>query len=196
MEEKIEEKIENKVEEKQERKRDKLPLIILILLLLLTVTVGYSVVSTNLTINGNSSFRRSEWNVHMENIKVVTGSNLVVTSPTVTSNGTIISFAVDFNIVNDTFEFTTDVYNEGTIDAKLSSLVKSGLTSEQEEYVEYDITYADGRPINVNDVLNAGEKAKIKVKLKYLKLFPIDEDDFSNSMVTVSVVFKLDYVQK
>ncbi len=182
-------------EEQKTKKKDRFAIFILLLILFLTVSIGYAIVSTNLTINGSTVLKRSEWNVHLENPRVTSGSSFVQSGPTITSNGTIVSFGIALDRVNDLFELSADVYNEGTMDAKLSSFVKSGLTTEQEEYVEYDVTYADGTALSAGDVISAGERVTVKAKVKYVKLFPINEDDLTDTHVDVSLVFKLDYVQ-
>ena len=183
------------MEEKKKKIRDNISIIVFILLMLISVTIGYAIVSTNLTINGITNLKRSEWKVHFDNVRQGVGSEFVVVAPTATSNGTIINFSVDMNKKDDVYEFTVDVYNEGTIDAELSNYLKVGLTSEQEEYVDYDLTYDDGSALNVGDKLFAGERKKLKVRVKYLKLFPINEDDLTDTAVQVNLSFKVDYVQ-
>ena len=76
----------------------------------------------------------------------------------------LVLFNVTFDKPGDFYEFTVDAYNEGTVDAKVSSVVKAGLSTEEEQYVDYAITYADGTEIQPDDFLGAGEKRKLKVK--------------------------------
>ena len=187
--------VENKEKKKKRRLEDNVYVISIVVLLLVAVTVAYSLVSTSLTINGITNIRRSEWDVHMDTVNVVTGRDLVVSPPTVDGNTTIVNFAINLNKVNDLYEFTIDAYNEGTVDAKVSNVVKSGLTSEQEGYVEYDITYADGSEIHEGDYLGAGERKKLKVKVKYIQLLPLDEDHLDENIVQASLLFKVEYVQ-
>ena len=87
------------------------------------------------------------------------------------------------------------MFNEGTIDAKVTDCIKLGLSQEQEEYVDYKITYLDDSSINEGDILRAGEKKKLKVSVRYLKLLPINESDLTDLYETVNLSFKVDYVQ-
>lgn len=181
--------------EKKKTKIDSLIIFILAFFLIISVSVGYAVVSTNLKINGSSNLRRNEWNIHYANLNTVTGANLVVTAPHYDSSGTIIDFKINLDNEDDLYEFTVDIVNEGTIDAKVNNLVKTGITAEQEEYLEYDLTYNDGSSINTGDLLRAGETKKVKVKVKYVKLLPIDENNLVNAREEIDLSFILDYVQ-
>ena len=186
----------NKDEKKTKRKNeDNIFVISVIILLLITVTIAYSLVSTSLNINGITHIRRSEWNVHLDTVNTITGRDLIVTPPTIDNSSTIINFAINLNKPDDIYEFTVDAYNEGTVDAKVSSVVKAGLSAEEEQYVDYAITYADGSEIQPDDFLGAGEKRKLKVKVKYIKLFPLDEDNLDENIIHVSLSFKVDYIQ-
>ena len=170
-------------------------ILLIVIILLLCISLGYSLVSSNILINGTTNIRRSEWNVHFDNVNVVTGNNLTVVPPTINNIGTIINFSINLDRANDLYELVAEVYNEGTIDAKVTSCIKLGLTQEQEQYVDYKITYLDNTPINEGDMLRAGEKKKIKVTVKYLQLLPINEDDLTDLYETVNLAFKVDYIQ-
>ena len=124
----------NKIKEKEERNK-KNYVIFLIIILLLFISIGYSLVSSNLVINGVTNIRRSEWNVHFSNVNVTNGNELTVVPPTINNTGTIVNFSVNLDNVDDKYEFVVEVYNEGTIDAKVLDCVKIGLTQEQEQYV-------------------------------------------------------------
>lgn len=185
----------NKIKEKEERNK-KNYVIFLIIILLLFISIGYSLVSSNLVINGVTNIRKSEWNVHFSNVNVTKGNELTVVPPTINNTGTIVNFSVNLDNVDDKYEFVVEVYNEGTIDAKVLDCVKIGLTQEQEQYVNYNVTYLDGSSINEGDVLNAGEKKKIKVSVEYLQLMPLDENDLTNNYEVANLSYKIDYIQK
>ena len=185
----------NKIKKKEERNK-KNYVIFLIIILLLFISIGYSLVSSNLVINGVTNIRRSEWNVHFSNVNVTNGNELTVIPPTINNTGTIVNFSVNLDNVDDKYEFVVEVYNEGTIDAKVLDCVKIGLTQEHEQYVNYNVTYLDGSSINEGDVLNAGEKKKIKVSVEYLQLLPLDENDLTNNYEVANLSYKIDYIQK
>ena len=185
----------NKIKKKEERNK-KNYVIFFIIILLLFISIGYSLVSSNLIINGITNIRRSEWNVHFSNVNVTNGNELTVVPPTINNTGTIVNFSVNLDNVDDKYEFVVEVYNEGTIDAKVLDCVKIGLTQEQEQYVNYNVTYLDGSSINEGDVLNAGEKKKIKVSVEYLQLMPFNENDLTNNYEVANLSYKIDYIQK
>lgn len=191
----------NDVEQNKDKKKtsrrydDNIFVISVVILLLITVTIAYSLVSTSLNINGITNIRRSEWNVHLDNINTITGRDLIVSAPSIDSTSTIINFAINLNKPEDIYEFTVDAYNEGTVDAKVSSVIKAGLSAEDEQYVDYDITYADGSAIQENDFLGAGERRKLKVKVRYIKLFPLDEEHLDENIIQVALSFKVEYIQ-
>ncbi len=183
--------------EKQETKKKskRKYYLLLIILLLLIISVGYSLVSSNILINGTTNIRRSEWNVHFSSINVTSGSELTVIPPTLNDKGTIINFSINLDKVDDVYELVAEVYNEGTIDAKVTSCTKLGLSQEQEQYVNYSITYLDGSAINEGDILRAGDKVKVKVRVNYIQLLPINEADLTDLYETVNLAFRVDYIQ-
>jgi hypothetical protein len=186
----------NKDNNKTKRKNeDNVFVIAVIVLLFITITIAYSLVSTSLNINGITHIRRSEWNVHFDNVSTITGRDLIETAPSIDSSSTIINFAINLNKPEDIYEFTVDAYNEGTVDAKVSSVVKAGISAEDEQYVDYAITYADGSEIQEDDFLGAGERRKLKVKVRYVKLFPLNEDNLDEHIIHVALSFKVEYVQ-
>ena len=47
---------------------------LIVALLLLAITIGYAVISSNLSINGTSIINKPTWDIHFENIQVKSGS--------------------------------------------------------------------------------------------------------------------------
>ena len=192
----MEEIVENNNQGKKKRRlEDNVFVVSIVILLLIVITIAYSLVSTSLNINGITNIRRSEWKVHFDNVRTITGRELIVTPPSIGSDTTIINFAINLEKPDDVYEFLVDAYNEGTVDAKVSSVVKAGLSSEQEGYVDYKITYSDGTEIQEGDFLGAGERKPLKVYVKYLQLLPLDEDHLDENIVSVALSFKVDYIQ-
>ena len=64
-------------------KRKKIVGIIVLLLLVCTITIGYSLLSDNLSINGTSSISSTSWNIHFADISQTTGSVTPTTAPTI-----------------------------------------------------------------------------------------------------------------
>ena len=155
-------------------------------LLLLSFGVGYSYLTTNLSIDGISNVKSANWDIHFENIHVKDGS-VSANTPTI-SNQTTVSFNTTLDEPSDYYEFTVDVVNDGTLNAKIGSIsITPTLTEEQKNYFNYTVTYADGVDIAVGDALNAGESETILVRAEYLKgddesLYPEDDVEFDFSV--------------
>ena len=132
------------------------------------VTVGYSVLSTSLTISGISNIKNDPtWDVHFETPVVTEGSVKAIQEPTLDSTRTKITYNVDLEKSGDYYEFTVNVKNAGGIDARMYNLpVLSGVSKEQDEYVNYTIQYADGSPIIPDQVLEAGGVKQFKVRIE------------------------------
>ena len=165
------------------------------IMLLSTLTLGYSLLTTTLEIEGVGKISKAVWNIHFANIQTTQGSVTPVQAPTI-SNDTNIAFNVKLAEPTNFYEFTADIVNEGTIDAKINSFtILPVLTEAQKKYFNYTVTYAysKGTEIKVNDALNAGTTEKILVRFEYLEqtdtsLYPTEDQEFSLQV-------GIDYVQ-
>ena len=149
--------------------------------LILMVSVGYAVLSANLTINGVSRIANARWDVHFENVRATNNSNVIPTtapSAPAASKATTISYVVNLDEPGDIYEFLVDVVNAGAIDAKFASLsskikIDDGALldvspSTLPSYLIYTVTMGDGSAI-VNDhnlLARQTETYKIHVEFK------------------------------
>ncbi len=153
--------------------------------------IGYAAISTTLEIDGTSDIDSASWDVHFANVQVTTGS-VAATTPAI-SNNTSVSFSANLANPGDFYEFTVDVVNEGTLDAKLDGIeILPVLTQAQQNYFKYTVTYSDGIDIINNDSLDAGETETLLIRFEYLtqtdtSLYPTDDTnfDFSVSMTYI-----------
>ncbi len=139
-------------------------LIVGILLIIGVITVGYATLQTVLNINGTANIGGATWNIHFENIEETTETNVIAsTSPTAVGTSTInLSYSVNLVKPGDMYQFTADIVNSGSIDAKLSGLVLSNLPTGM-DYITYTVTYADGSPIEDDDVIPANNNNSRKI---------------------------------
>lgn len=89
--------------------------------------------------------------------------------------------------------FENLVLNEDSIDAKISEVLKEGLTTNQEKYIEYTAMYTNGTEFQIDDVLYSGKSENIIVKVKYK-----DDIEPSNLPIedeTLLLKFQIVYVQ-
>ena len=169
-------------------------LVALVLLLLVGMSIGYAAISTTLNINGKSSIGKATWDVHFENLKVTSGSVTATKAAAIDSGKTNITYEIPLSIPGDFYEFTVDVKNGGSIPAKVSANpTLGGISSAEDVYLNYTVTYSDGRSIAVNDALAAGATASYKVRVEF-------DENISNSQLpseakTLDLTFAVNYVQ-
>lgn len=200
------------------KQKNKRLIVALALILLVTISIGYAALSTTLTINGTANIAATSWNVHFESVNVtsgsVTGAN-VTTAPAVPTGSTTttqLSYNVTLNQPGDFYEFTVDVVNGGTINAKIAEngitkTIKIGdndLTEEQANLVEYTVTYADDTAIAEGDKLAKSgttvnqvrtDKKTLKVRVAYkTDITPAQLNAVASDMA-LTLSFGLNYVQ-
>ena len=141
---------------------------------ILGITLGYAYLNTELQINGTTNVSSASWNVYWNNIQLGSNNVTTVTTPATISTGkTEVSFNVDFKEPGDTYEFTVDAVNDGTIDAMISTFSKgvyaSNGTTEKTlpDYLEYTVTYSDGVEIANKQLLESGKTETYKVRVHY-----------------------------
>lgn len=166
-----------------------------VLLLLLGISIGYAALSTQLTVNGTTKISSNTWNVYFNNITVTSGSKTATTIPTVSGTSTTtLTYAVDLAKPGDYYEFTVDVVNNGSINAKLAAApTLTGVSTAQDVYTNYVVTYSDGTAIKANDTLNAGQTKKLKVRVEYDK--NITASQLPTTAQTLSLTCTMSYVQ-
>ena len=157
-----------------------------------TLSIAYAAMEAVLEIHGNSEVVASSWDIHLENIKITSGS--VSTNAPQISGTSSIGFDVELNTPGEFYEFTVDVINEGSIDAMIDSVVKTPeLTSEQAKYIKYEITYQNGESISTKQTLKKGTSTPIKVRVEYRK--DLVASDLPSSATELSLKLTLVYVQ-
>ncbi len=169
-------------------------LFLFLFLFLVSFTIGYAFLTQTLSIEGSSTLVGATWDIHFDNLVVTTGSVTATTEATITTP-TSVTFSAQLENPGDFYEFNVDVVNEGTMNAMIDSIqVLPILTAEQQEYLEYQITYSDGSPILVYQRLNAGTQESLKVRFGYKagldsSLYPIEDQE-------LTINFEVVYVQE
>ena len=159
-----------------------------LIILLLGISIGYAALTTTLVINGESTIKKAVWDIHFTNVKTQDGSVSVNTA-----NGEKIAYIpntdetkVEYKVVlkkpGDFYEFTVDVVNSGTLDAKISSNPTLIGTDNYDKYVEYTVVWNDDQTKSptTNDTILAGDSRRVRVKIKYkenVKIEDLPEED-------------------
>jgi len=168
--------------------------ILVLIVLLVCITVGFSVLSSTLNINGTSTINVPGWDVHFANVNVSSGSVNATTAPSITTDGLSINYAVSLEQPGQYYEFTVQIVNNGTMDAELSSApVLSGVSTAQDVYTNYTLVYADNNTVpRAGDLIRAGNSRTIKVRVMF-------DNVSANQLPTTSQVLNLgasmEYVQ-
>ncbi|MBR2828650.1 MAG: hypothetical protein IKE70_05415 [Bacilli bacterium] len=168
---------------------------LLLLLLLLAVTIGYSILSDTLNINGTSKISGATWKVHFTNVSSgSTGSVTPVQAPKISNDELSITYQVNLDKPGDFYEFTATVKNDGSVDAKLANApILTGLSAGQDVYLNHTFTHLDGSRVKTGEVLEAGESVVYKVKIEF------DSTILNNQLPTaeqeLSLSVKMDWEQ-
>ena len=164
-----------------------------ILVLALVIGIGYAYLTSNLSITGTAEVAANTWNIHFENLNVSEGSVTATTPAAIDGSSANITYAITLARPKDYYEFTVDVKNDGTLPGKVAISIIAGLTSEADSVVDYSIKYTNGNPVNVGDILNAGAKKTIKVRVFYND--DISPEDFPSNNLNLNLIYTLQYVQ-
>lgn len=196
----------NNEKKKQKKHRE----IYLVLLLLLGISVGFSYLTTQLDIFGNTTISKQSWNVHFDTPVIDQNATIDGTTRKVKDRGTavlrenagslIVDFTASLDYPGDYFEFTVPVKNTGTIDAMIA---EAGITNTHDAsaLLEYSYTYADGttdetKTIAVKDGLHSGKNNVIKVRVEYKK--DITNEQFAAvpaGGISISSTYSMSFVQ-
>ena len=179
---------------KKIRRKVNKPLLYFVFFVFASVTVGYAALSTTLSITGKGTLSKNSWDIHFENLVIVdNGASVVTTAPTIDSTKTKVSFNITLSKPGDSYEFTVDAVNKGTIDAMLSGFSATSLTADQQKYLTYTVTYSDGATISTKDYLKKGTSETIRVRVRFRD--DLTATDLPSSAETLNLTATLTYVQ-
>ena len=167
--------------------------LLLIFAVALLIGVGYAALSATLNINGQTTINKASWDIHMEDINVTSGSVTATTVPTLDASKTTVNFSVKLTNPGDFYEFTVKEVNKGTIDAMISTISKTGLTTTQAKYLDYTVTYDSGLTLAKNQILKSGKSEYLRVKVAFKK--DVTASDLPTSDATLNLNFSLAYQQ-
>ena len=169
----------------------------ILMAILLFVAIGYSYLTTSLSINGTADIDSNRWNVHFENVMETAGSVMASTPATIDSNQTTITYSVRLSKPGDYYMFNVEVKNDGTLDAMLNS-ISSQLNGVEittlPDYIEYQVTYTDGLEIEQNHELKSGESEFYRILIKYKD--NINSEQLPTTPTSLSLSFSVEYIQE
>lgn len=191
----------------EKEKNGKTLAIIALFVAIVGLSVGFAALSTTLTINGTGTVKTSKWDIHFANLGAtpgLTGSAEEVTAPTLTDT-TVQTFDVSFTAPADSVTYTFDVVNDGSYDAKISSVTiptpqctGTGTTADTDasnvcNNLTYTLTYSTtGETVKDNDSLNSGQTKSVRLKLTYNASTTADElpkNDVTISNLNIPITY-------
>ncbi len=171
--------------------------ILLLLLLIVGISVGYAALSTTLNINGQSTIKTQKWEVKFDNVDGISKSEgaTVTTAPTIQDDTTQLNYNITLAKPGDYYEFTVDVKNAGTIDAKLSGTpALTGVSADQQKYVDYKIVWSDTSVAPTSgDTITATQSKTVKVRVEYKK--DIENTDLPGEDQSLTLNYQMTFVQ-
>lgn len=166
---------------------------ILVLVLVLGISIGYAALSTTLNINGSTTIGKSSWDVHFANVIETAGGVTATKAAAITAGQTTeVTYEVTLPTPGTFYEFTVDVVNAGSLDAKTSAIPTLG-GNTQPTIFNYTVTWSDGSPITANTALAAGDKKTVKVRIEYKK--DITAAQLPSADTALSLTCSIPYVQ-
>lgn len=83
-----------------------------------------------------------------------------------------VQYEGELSYLGDSYELSFDVVNSSNMDVGISDLV----LQSHDPYLEYSLTYENGKKVLIGDTLKAGEKRRLKYHVLWKN--PIDKDDY------------------
>ncbi len=153
-------------------------------LIILTIIFIFSLLTINFihTIRHQSFDPSYMWNINFSNLKVTNGSK----DGNISLNKDSVFLQLEFDKETEFYEFTLDVSNDGTLDAKVSDI--NLVVKNDQNVLDYSLTYLDDKNIELNDLLKSGEVKTIKVRIYY----PVQKEKIYEAL-NLELTFNLNY---
>lgn len=101
------------------------------------------------------------WNIKFTNLEIKEGSNQGKID-LVDNN---LSLEVELSKEKEFYEFTIDIENSGTLNAKLET-INLGIDNPK-NILKYQVVYLDGTPLKQGDILASNSTKAIKIRVDY-----------------------------
>ena len=153
-----------------------------LLILTLILLLGLSVIRFIYNIKHEKIDTTTMWNIEFINLKVKEGSKEGIIN---LKNNTI-DLDVSLEKPNEFYEFTIDVQNKGSLDAKITNYKIN--VDNQKDILKYRVTYLNDVSIDIGDILKSNETKTIKIRVEY----PIDSPKTKESL-NLKLSLKIEY---
>lgn len=136
--------------------------------LLVFVGIGFSLIQSTLSMNGDTTINGGIWNVYFDNLTVTNGSMASDYPAKISDDKESIHFGVSFKDLAAFYEFTVDIVNNSIYPAKISDYAEIGLSTNTKynSVLDFKVTYTDnGAAVKTGDTIAANQKRRIKVRV-------------------------------
>lgn len=190
--------------------------VVIALVLMLCISIGYSMLSETLSINGLATVKSNTFDVKFMSVSNetihTTGEGKIVSAAAIDSTERTINFSVELDKPGDYYTFKAKRKNVGTINATLSTgdpdgVVITGLknTSGELLYDKIKLTVLDDDVSNstvtgnifnnlmADPNLDAGEEDTVTVKLEYDS--DLTNEDLLSNPLNLNISITMNYIQ-
>lgn len=161
----------------------KVKLIIIIIAIVTIITSNVYAYNTQ-----NIKETSEKLNIKYENISVKSSKKYDIN---------LIDNNIDFEcylaIPGEYFEFTVDIINTSKYNAKIDSIEKTTLSTNEKRYLRYLVTYSDNSIIKKNDKILNNQKITIKVRVEY-KL-DIEKEDLPQNDQNINLFLNINFIE-
>ena len=92
-------------------------------------------------------------------------------------DGTSIDYSAELAKPGDYYELYFDVVNSTNYNVEITDCIYN----EDDDYLDYELTYENGEKINIGDIIKKGESIRVKYKVLYKEYIMENEYTFDTS---------------
>ena len=140
--------------------------------IVLFLGIGFAYIQSDLNINTFLTAIKGKWEI---NVGSQDGN---YDSSSEDGKHINISFDATLNNLEDSFSYKLYLSNNGTIDAELYDFEIKGLSAEEQEYLDVQVSYIDDQELAVGDGIDVNTTETIKVVVKYKDGSPVTSGSY------------------
>lgn len=163
-------------------KRKKIFLYIGFIVVMLSMTIGFSLIATNLDVTGDVTVKSQTWDLYFSNVRSSDDSKEASRLVIDVVNPTQVNYAVSLEH-GEKFEFLVDANNQGTLTALIGSI--SNDLSDYSGNLSYSISYLNGSSVAIDQPLYVSNIETYKVTILY--------NGTDNGLINVDSNFNIKY---
>lgn len=172
--------------------------IVVLAIAVLAMSVGFATYTETLNINGTATFTAAKWDVRFNTSSYQEAQNSVAATAHNVGDKTL-TYSVTLAKPGDTYSFTVNVQNYGTIDASLKKVTMTGLTEAQAAYITHSVaiggqTYTTTTDDITGTVIQGGGSNTATVTVTVAYNLPANASSLPATDQEVTLNVSLDFV--